>query len=441
MDFQWGAATAAFQIEGDAEHRQKCIWDTFCERPGAIADGSNGLVACDHVARYREDLDLLDRLNVDAYRFSLSWGRILDERGRIDPRGLDFYQRLLDGLHARGIAPWVTLYHWDLPQALEDRGGWLARDTVYRFRDYVEAVVEPLGEAVAGWITINEPMVCGYLGYASGVHAPGHRNPANYGAVAHHLLLAHGLGMQVLAERAPETPRGVALNISCVHAASDDPGDRAAARRADLTFYRRFLDPLLKGSYDPALAALPGEEPPAIVPGDLELISQPLDFLGINYYTRSVYRAAEDAAFEEVSPQGPLTAMGWEVYPEGLTQLLRTLDQDYDLPPVYITENGAAFPDRLEQGEVNDAERLAYVQAHLLAIDRALRDGIDVRGLFYWSLLDNFEWAEGYEKRFGMVYVDYDSQERIIKQSGLAYAKLLAERQARSRPRAVTGAD
>lgn len=439
-EFQLGAATAAFQIEGDAAHREPSIWDTFCERPGAIADGSDGRVACDHVARYEEDLDLLQQLNVDAYRFSLSWGRILDADGSLNPRGLGFYQRLLEGLRSRGIAPWVTLYHWDLPQRYEDEGGWLTRETAFRFRDYVATVTKALDEFVDGWITINEPMVCGYLGYATGIHAPGRSDPTSFGTVAHHLLLAHGLAMEVLSDLAPHTPRGIALNVSCVHAASDQADDQAAARKADLTFYRRFLDPLLTGRYSDELAMLPDERPPNIVPGDLELIAQPLDFLGINYYTRNMYRASERAAFEEVPPQGELTAMGWEVYPAGLTQMLETLDRDYDLPPVYITENGAAFPDQCEAGAVNDPQRFAYLQDHLLAIDQARRNGVDIRGLFYWSLLDNFEWAEGYEKRFGIVYVDYnDKQRRILKASGRAYAELLAERRSRNRSRTARG--
>lgn len=437
-----GVATAAFQIEGDAAHRQRTIWDAFCEEPGRIADGSDGLVACDHVNRVEADLDLIADLNVDAYRFSLSWGRLLREDGSPDPRGVAFYQELVDGLQRRGIKPWITLYHWDLPQVLEDRGGWLNRDTAYRYRDYVEQATRLLSDGVAAWMTLNEPMCSAWLGYGVGVHAPGHADPANYATAAHHLLLAHGLGMEVLAAEAPGVPRGIALNVSCVHPASDAPEDRTAARKADLTFYRRFLDPLLTGAYSPELDQLPGERPPPVAADDLALIAQPLDFVGINYYTRARYRADEAKAFQEVPPEGDLTAMGWEVYPEGLTQLLVRLDQDYDLPPIYITENGAAFPDRLRDGRVEDPRRTAYIQSHLLAVDAALRAGVDVRGLFYWSLMDNFEWAEGYLKRFGIVHVDYDTQERVLKASGRAWRRLLADRRsARAGQRAEVVAD
>lgn len=434
-EFLFGVATAAFQIEGDADHRQRTIWDTFCDEPGRIADGSNGLVACDHVARVADDLELLDDLDVDVYRFSLSWARLLKEDGTLNPDGLDFYQRLIEGLRQRDIQPWVTLYHWDLPQHLEDRGGWVNRDTAYRFQDYADRATRALDQGVAAWMTLNEPMCSAYLGYVNGIHAPGRSEPGHYATVAHHLLLAHGLGMDVLRQNQPGIPLGVALNVSCVHPASDDEADVAAAQQADLTFYRRFLDPLLTGRYDDErLERLPNEHRPAIGSSDMALIAQPLDFLGINYYTRACYVSDAERGFAEVPPEGELTDMGWEVYPEGLTQLLVRLNEDYRLPPVYITENGAAFPDRKEDGAVLDLARFEYIQSHLLAIDTAIRHGVDVRGLFYWSFMDNFEWAEGYAKRFGIVHVDYATQERQLKMSGKAWRALMHEKHRRNAP-------
>ena len=426
--FVLGAATASFQIEGDAENRLANIWDRFCAVPGNIADGSDGRVACDHVGRLAEDIQLMGDLNLDAYRFSISWGRILDEDGQLNPKGLDFYQRLIEGLHDRDIKPWATLYHWDLPLYLDDRGGWLNRDTAYRFQEYVDRVATALGDGVSGWMTINEPMVSAYLGYSLGIHAPGHQTPDEYPSVAHHLLLAHGLGMQALEVQVPNAPRGLSLNLSRVQSASSSLEDRRAARQADLMLFRRFLDPVLKGHYSEELIHLDQECPPRVEPGDLEVIAQPLDFLGINYYTRAIYKAHDHEGFEECQATGDLTDMGWEIYPSGLTDLLVELDRDYSLPPVYITENGAAFADVLEEGKVHDGQRIAYIQDHLLAIDEAMRKGVDVRGLFYWSLMDNFEWAEGYLKRFGIVHVDYKSLTRTIKDSGLAYGRLCRER-------------
>jgi beta-glucosidase len=439
-DFVWGVATSSYQIEGAAREdgRGVSIWDTFARTPGAIDDGSNGDVACDHYHRWREDLDLMADLGVDAYRFSVAWPRILPAgRGPVEPRGLDFYERLVDGLLERGIAPYATLYHWDLPQALQDAGGWAARDAVEAFGVYVAAVAERLGDRVRAYATLNEPWCSAHLGYGLGEHAPGLSDLGTALQAAHHLLLAHGRALPILREHAPEAEHGIVLNLNPTHPASDDPADRDAAVRFDGYFNRWFLDPLLRGRYPEDAWAAVGSAAPTVEPGDMETIAAPLDWLGVNYYSRAVCAdAGPEAAWPRsrgVAVDAPVTAMGWEIYPEGLHDILTRLPREYgDVPPLYVTENGAAVDERVGGGQVDDAARIDYLAAHVDAVARAARDGVDVRGYFAWSLMDNFEWARGYEKRFGLVRVDYDTLERTPKASADWFRDLL--RRHRSRP-------
>jgi beta-glucosidase len=433
-DFLFGVATSSFQIEGGADERRRSIWDSFCEQPGAIRDGSNGLEACDHYHRWREDIDLMASLGIDAYRFSISWPRVVRADGSADPRGLDFYRRLLDGLNASDILPFATLYHWDLPQHLEDAGGWLNRDTAGRYRDYVDVVTRALGDRVYSYATLNEPYVSATLGYETGIHAPGIKGDEAKKA-AHHLLLAHGLGMQVLDVNSPDSLNGIVLNFTPAYPASDTDADRNAAALADEEINKWYLSPLLDGHYPPLLDRLSPEQAPEIRAGDMEAISHPLDYLGVNYYARGLYRTDEREAYVLVpSESGAVTDLGWEIYPEGLTDLLVDLDKDFDLPPIYIAENGAAMADKLEDGRVEDPERIEYLQGHLGAVDEALARGIDIRGYFCWSLMDNFEWGEGYSKRFGLVYVDFETQKRIMKSSAYAFRDLLRQREQRRVP-------
>lgn len=428
-DFLFGAATASFQIEGAADSRDPCIWDVFCRMDNTIRDGSNGDVACDHFNRWREDVALLVELGVDAYRFSISWPRVMDEHGNLRSEGITFYARLLDALAEHNIKAFVTLYHWDLPQHLEDKGGWLNRDTAYAFQHYVDKVSRALSDRVYSFATLNEPFCSAYLGYEVGIHAPGKTGVANGRAAAHHLLLAHGLGMQVLRKNAPNCLNGIVLNVWPCFPATNDPRDVLAARRADELLNQWYFQPILQGEYPRLLASLPEEYHPPIHSGDLQIISADIDFLGINYYTREVYMHDDELGFKVKEQKTlPLTEMGWEIYPSGLLLVLDELNRRYRLPPVYITENGAAMADTLEGDQVKDADRTDYYQRHLNAVEDALKQGIDVRGYFAWSLLDNFEWAEGYAKRFGIVYVDYETQQRYIKDSGKAYKAFLHSR-------------
>jgi beta-glucosidase len=447
--FRWGVATAAYQIEGAAteDGRGPSIWDTFAAVPGHIADGSDGLVACDHYHRWPEDLDLLDWLGVGAYRFSLSWPRILPGGGsRIESRGLDFYDRLVDGLLARGIDPVVTLYHWDLPQPLEDLGGWAERDTAWRFADLVMAAQGRLGDRVSSWITVNEPWCSAFLGYASGIHAPGRREPSAALRSTHHLLLGHGLAVAALRESGTSAEVGITLNLSPVHAASADPADVDAARRFDGMQNRLFLDPVLRGSYpvdvlDDLVAR--GFNLDHIKSDDLDIIGAPIDVVGVNYYSSFRVRAntsreaarqsrrgwpwvgCEDVEF--VSQHLPLTQMDWEVDPDGLRAMLVRLHRDYECPAIVITENGAAYRDRLgSTGEVDDPERIEFVESHLRAGLAAIGEGAPLRGYFLWSLLDNLEWAWGYSRRFGVVHVDFATQLRTPKSSAHRYREIVA---------------
>lgn len=425
-DFIYGVATSAFQIEGAVDSRLDSIWDTFCREPGRICDGSDARIACDHYRRWADDVALLAELGVDAYRFSIAWPRVLREDGSVNQAGIDFYRRLVDALVQKGIQPFATLYHWDLPQHLQDKDGWIERDTAYRFRDYADLVSRAIGDGVRSWATLNEPYCSAVYGHQTGIHAPGLRDPALARQAAHHLLLAHGLAMPVLQANCPQAENGIVLNFTPCYAATESAADRAAAQMADQFLNRWFSDPVFLGRYPELFHELAPAQRPEIVDGDLDIISAPLDFLGVNYYSRGVFRAAEDSGFEQVECKGlPVTAMGWEIYPRGMTDLLQRLDRDYDLPPVYITENGAAFEDDLSDGECRDESRTAYLQEHLRAVDTARRHGVDVRGYFAWSLMDNFEWAEGYTRRFGLVHVDYPTQRRTLKSSAHAYRDLI----------------
>ncbi len=417
--FVWGTATAAYQVEGavDEDGRGPSIWDTFTARPGAIAGGDTGAEACQHYHRYPEDIGLMADLGLGAYRFSIAWPRIQpDGTGAANQKGLDHYRRVVERLLERGIVPYVTLYHWDLPQALQDRGGWPARDTAYRFAEYAGIVHGALGDLVRHWITLNEPKVSSHAGYGSGIHAPGVRDHAQRDLATHHLLLAHGLGLQVL--RGGSGQVGITLDLSPVDPASRSAEDIAAARRVDADSHRSFLDPVLRGTYPPE-ATGPAA---AAEPGDLALIGGPIDFLGVNYYRRMLVRASDGALRAEVIVPGgvPVTAVGWPIQPAGLRDLLVRLPADYPgLPPLYITENGAA----LEAG-VDDPARVDYLRRHLLALHEAIEAGVDVRGYFAWTLMDNFEWAEGYAARFGLYRVDHADQRRVPRASAHWYGQV-----------------
>ncbi|MBW2507835.1 MAG: beta-glucosidase [Deltaproteobacteria bacterium] len=441
--FVWGVATSAFQIEGahDVDGRGRSIWDTFAARPGFIADGSNANVACDHYYRYREDVALMKYLGVGAYRFSIAWPRICPTgRGTANPDGLEFYDRLVDCLLEARIAPWVTLYHWDLPQLLEDEGGWTNRSTVDAFVDLADAVSERLGDRVQRWITHNEPWCASMLGYAQGAQAPGRKSWRDALTASHHLLLSHGRAVPVIRSNAPGSKVGLTLNASKVEPASPSEADRLSARQFDGELNRWFLDPIYLGRYPEDVidyhrreGRLP-EGMGFVEPGDLDEIQTPIDFLGVNYYSRAVVRSATIPE-EENEPRtipkpdpAELTDMGWEVHPEGLTDTLVRLNRDYDPGSLIITENGAAYgtgpgPD----GSVQDTRRCAYLRRHLQACCAAIDEGVPLHGYFLWSLLDNFEWAFGFAKRFGIVWVDFETQERIIKASGHMYRRIIQQ--------------
>ena len=431
-DFLFGAATASFQVEGAtrADGRLPSIWDTFCATPGKVHAGDTGDVACDHYHRFESDLALLAGLGFRAYRFSIAWPRVMDASGRPNPRGIDFYKRLLDALEARGLQAWATLYHWDLPQHLQDRGGWLNRDTAQRFADYAELMARTFGGRVRAWMTLNEPWCSAFLGHVEGRHAPGLAD-ARYGVEAmHHLLLGHGLAVGAIRAH-DRAPVGLVTNVNAVAPASDSPADRLAAERAAASANHWVLDAVLLGRYPAPLAGL---WPEAVVPerpGDMATIAAPLDFLGINYYFRQVVESDGAHGYREHPVPGvERTQMGWEVHPQGLRDLLLEFKARYpSLPPIHITENGMASDDRVEAGRVRDAQRARYFAGHLAAVDEAMRRGVDVRGYFAWSLLDNFEWSYGYEKRFGIVHVDYATQARTPKDSALAFKAFLAARE------------
>jgi beta-glucosidase len=450
-DFLWGASTASYQIEGavDEGGRGPSIWDTFSHTPGKIARGGHGDVACDHYHRYREDVELLRELGVGVYRFSVAWPRIQpDGKGPANAEGLDFYQRLVDELLRAGITPCLTLYHWDLPQALEDAGGWRVRDTAERFAEYAGLVHAALADRVPLWGTLNEPYCSAFVGYSEGRHAPGAKEGHGALAAAHHLLVGHGLAVQAMRAQgsgSADARLGITLNLSHVMPATAEPADVAAAARAELLHNRVFSDPILGGRWPAGERELwsPISDFDFRRDGDLELIGQPLDFLGVNNYYPSYAKHAPTAdedtehrvateinVVENPPAQLPRTSMGWPVEPAGLGRLLRWLRDEYPgLPPIYITENGCAYPDELDADkQVEDPDRIAYLDRHLRAVHAAIADGVDVRGYFCWSLLDNFEWAWGYAKRFGLVYVDYPTQLRIPKASYRWFREMIAGR-------------
>jgi len=431
-EFVWGVATSSYQIEGatSADGRGPSIWDTFSATPGKVAGGGTGEVACDHYHRWQDDVELMARLGVNAYRFSIAWPRVIPNgTGAVEPRGLDFYERLVDALLERGIAPYATLYHWDLPQPLQDAGGWPNRDTVDAFVAYADAVTARLGDRVAAYATLNEPWCSAFLGYAVGQHAPGLSDHALGLQAAHHLLLAHGSALEVMRANAPATQHGIVLNLTPAYPASDTPEDAAAAHRFDGFFNRWYLDPLLRGHYPEDVWEGYGPLVPEVRDGDLARIAAPIDFLGVNYYSRAIM--AHDPSspwpgFRQLPFDTPPTDMGWEVYPQGLTDLLVRLQREYTPPPLYITENGAAYPDTVTDRGVDDPLRVAYFEQHIAALHDALRQGVDLRGYFAWSLMDNFEWQHGYGMRFGLVHVDYETQVRTPKRSANWYAGLIA---------------
>ncbi|MDO6486820.1 GH1 family beta-glucosidase [Colwellia sp. 4_MG-2023] len=427
-DFIYGVATASFQIEGGADDRLPCIWDTFCNTPNKVIDGSNGLIACDHFNLWQQDIALIESLGVDAYRLSISWPRVMTKSGELNPDGVNYYLAILDALKAKNIKAFVTLYHWDLPQHLEDEGGWLNRETAYKFRDYVNLISQAFGDRVYSYATLNEPFCSSFLGYEVGIHAPGKVGKEFGRKAAHHLLLAHGLAMAVLTKNSPKSKNGIVLNFTPCYPESDSQADKVATEFADDYFNQWYIKPIYDGEYPSILAQLPTEHQPDIKDGDMAIISHPTDFLGVNFYTRAIYRADDKEHFFQIEPPEPRTDIGWEIYPKALNELLVSLNEKYTLPPIYITENGAAIDDKIVEGVVNDTDRIEYYQLHLNAINDAIEHGVDIKGYFAWSLMDNFEWAEGYLKRFGIVYVDYDSQVRTIKNSGLAYKALITSR-------------
>jgi beta-glucosidase len=424
--FVWGVASSAFQIEGAsaADGKGDSIWDEFCRLPGVIADGSDGSIACDHYNRLESDLDLIAGLGVGAYRFSISWPRIQPTgAGAAVGRGIDFYNRLVDGLLERGIEPFATLYHWDLPAALQrEHNGWADRNTAYRFADYAALIAERLGDRVRSFATHNEPWVTATIGHEFGIFAPGIKDRAVAMQVSHHCLLSHGLAMQAMRSRRSDIDVGIVLNLSPVYSASDSPADRMLASREDGLLVRWYMDALLTGRYPSDILEYLYGDAPSTQSGDAQLIAQPLDFLGINYYNPIVSTA--ERSFSPARDGAAVTDMGWEVAPANFTELLTRLDRDYDLPPLFITENGAAYRDLLVDGDIKDEDRRAYIESHIRAIADAIDRGVDVRGYFVWSLLDNFEWASGYTKRFGIYYVDYPTQTRILKRSGFWYKDL-----------------
>ena len=458
QDFLFGAATAAYQIEGGAHEggRTDSIWDVFCRVPGAVVRGDNGEVACDHYHRYADDVALMADLGLQTYRFSTSWSRVRPDGGHANKRGLAFYSKLVDQLLEKNIKPWLTLYHWDLPQALEEKGGWANRDTAYRFAEYAATVHDVLGDRVEAWTTLNEPWCASFLSYIGGEHAPGRQDVPAGLAAAHHLLLGHGLVVQELRKRDPTLQLGLTLNLTVADPVDpSDAGDHDAARRIDGQFNRFFLDPIFRGEYpEDVLQDVAGNGFETVVhDGDLAIISAPIDALGVNYYhgdfvsvrpgvhetstaapsvrpKRSPFPAADGVYWH--SRGLPVTAMGWEVQPEGLTRLLHRVHDEYSGPAgvaLSVTENGAAYDDVVrEDGSVDDADRRDFLAAHLDAILDTIDDGVPVKGFFYWSLLDNFEWAWGYDKRFGIVRVDYETQARTPKTSAIEYARIISER-------------
>jgi len=434
-DFLWGCATSSYQIEGAAavDGRAESIWDRFAATPGKIRDGSSGAVACDHYHRWPQDLDIARDLGLNAYRFSIAWPRIINAPGAApNPKGLDFYERLVDGMLERGLQPWATLYHWDLPQWLQDRGGWNARATVDAFVELADAITRRLGDRVKHWITHNEPWCTAIIGHHEGWHAPGVTDFKTALQVAHHLLLSHGRAVPAIRANVPDAQVGIALSLHPLRAASDSAADRAAMERHDGLRYRWFLDPLHGRGYPEATLRQVGAAAPTVLAGDMEAIAAPTDFIGVNYYFPETVAHAPGAGpldARVLAPSGgEITAMGWPVAPQGLAELLLRIERDYRPGPIYVTENGACYDDAVaEDGAVHDTQRRRYLMRHLAALRQAIADGAPVKGYFAWSLVDNFEWAEGYLRRFGLVHIDYATQQRRLKDSALWYRAFLRD--------------
>lgn len=429
--FTWGVATASYQIEGavDEGGRSPSIWDTFSSAPGNVLNGDTGDVACDHYHLWEDDIALMQRLGVDGYRFSVAWPRVVPEgRGSPNQAGLDFYDRLVDGLLSAGITPYATLYHWDLPQTLDDGGGWLNRDTAKAFADYSGVVAARLGDRVKNWMTINEPWVISHLGYGTGQHAPGHTDWAEVWPVTHHLLLAHGMATHAVREAVPQAKVGIVLNLEPQYPASEHPADLVATALEDGKWNRWFLDPISGRGYPQDVVAEVGWKESEIKDGDMEAIAIPTDFLGVNFYSRKIVRSRDLSDAERPEPlldPSEFTEMGWEVYPQGFYDMLTRVHRDYSFSDIFITENGAAYLDRLTEAGVADTDRVSYLERHFEQLHRAIDAGVPVRGYFAWSLMDNFEWAYGYSRRFGLTYVDFATQERIVKASGEWYADVI----------------
>lgn len=433
-DFQWGTATASYQIEGayNEDGKGESIWDHFSHMPGKIYGEDTGDLACDHYHQYKEDVENMEKLSLKAYRFSISWPRIIPEgKGKTNKAGLDFYGRLVDELLEADIEPFVTLYHWDLPQALQKEQGWENRDVVGYFADYVASVARHLKDRVHRWITHNEPWVVSFLGHAFGTHAPGITDFATALQVSHNLLLSHGRATEVLKNLGDENTRvGITLNLHPVYPVSQKEEDVKAAKRCDGYINRWFLDPVFKGAYPPDMWEYYQGKVPQIFPGDMSIISRKIDFLGINYYFRWIVKDNSQEKILKFSSSKPnkaeYTSMEWEIYPQGIYEILKRVQDDYSPQAVYITENGAAFPDRLdEEGKVKDDQRINYLKEHLFFAHKAIEEGVRLKGYFVWSLMDNFEWIYGYAKRFGLIYMDYLTQKRIFKESAHWYKRVI----------------
>lgn len=442
--FRFGAATSAYQIEGapDADGKGESIWDRFCRQPGAIVDGSSGDVACDHYALWRDDIDVMRSMNLDAYRFSLAWTRLLaDGTGQLNPKGIAFYDRLIDDLLEAGITPFATLYHWDLPQALQDKGGWYNRETAQHFADYADVAARAFGDRVKSWTTLNEPWTFCWSGHASGEDAPGLTDGAKGGiAASHHALLAHGLAVPAIRSAVQDAAIGIVFDLNVVEAATDTPRDRAAAQRFEGAQNRWFLDAVFKGRYPQDMLELLADRLPEIRPEDNHVIAAPVDYVGVNIYRRSVIEAGDEWTpldFRRVQPEGSYSAVGYEIYPRCIYDILHYVHRNYGPKAIYITENGVATSGDVvtPDGHVWDDLRARYYVDHLEQVALAIGEGVPVKGYFAWTLTDNFEWAYGYTTPFGITHVDFETQKRTVKFSGEVYgamARTAAERNGRS---------
>ena len=433
LGFVWGAATAAYQIEGawDEDGKGESIWDRFSHTPGRIKTGETGDVACDHYHRWPEDIALMKEIGLGAYRFSIAWSRVLpDGRGKINRKGLDFYERLVDALLEANIRPFVTLYHWDLPQRLQDEGGWPSRSVIDAFAEFAQVIGRSMGDRVKDWMTLNEPHVSAFVGYLGGQHAPGHTSLTEAVMSSHHLLLAHGLAVPILRAESPGAQVGIALDYQPQTPASPSAADRLAAWHEGGVINRWFLDPLTGRGYPEDMRTAYDTNLSFVLPGDLDKIAVSIDFLGLNYYFRNIARSGilEEPRNDppNVAPNAEITEMSWEVYPEGMFEMLGQVHFGYGFPAIYITENGAAYADLVDAGgQVHDPARISYLRRHLRQALRAISMGVPVRGYFAWSLMDNLEWALGTSKRFGLVHVDYTSQRRTLKSSAWWYQEII----------------